>query len=81
MSTRKGIVILFIMSFIFFVLGFVGPRVNLDFAWSFLGGGNFMWIFLLFIVIGVGTIIGFLKEQSKQNKRIIELLEEIKQKK
>jgi preprotein translocase subunit YajC len=40
-----------------------------------------MWIFLLFIVIGVGTIIGFLKEQSKQNKRIIELLEEIKQKK
>jgi hypothetical protein len=67
------------MSFIFIVLGFVGPRGNPDFTWSFLGGGDYMWIFLLFIVIGVGTIIGFLKEQSKQNKRIIELLEEIKQ--
>ncbi|WP_262359931.1 hypothetical protein [Gracilibacillus massiliensis] len=37
-----------------------------------------MWIFTLLIVVGVGTICGFLKEQSKQNKRIIELLEEIK---
>ncbi|WP_421383294.1 hypothetical protein ACOJQI_02675 [Bacillus salacetis] len=40
-----------------------------------------MWIFTLLIVIGVGTIVGFLKEQSKQNKRIIELLEEISQNK
>ncbi|WP_264191589.1 hypothetical protein [Metabacillus litoralis] len=40
-----------------------------------------MWIFSLLIVVGVGTIIGFLKEQSNQNKRIIELLEEIKQNK
>ncbi|WP_416150082.1 hypothetical protein ACM26V_03540 [Salipaludibacillus sp. HK11] len=37
-----------------------------------------MWILLLFVVIGVGTIVGYLKEQSNQNKRIIELLEEIK---
>lgn len=36
-----------------------------------------MWIFSLLIVIGVGTIVGFLKEQSNQNKRIIKLLEEI----
>lgn len=36
-----------------------------------------MWIFLLFIVIGIGSIVGFLKEQSTQNKRIIELLEEM----
>ncbi|WJV31892.1 hypothetical protein QTG56_25000 (plasmid) [Rossellomorea sp. AcN35-11] len=40
-----------------------------------------MWIFALLIVVGVGTIVGFLKEQSKQNKRIIELLEEINQNK
>ncbi|WP_281248918.1 hypothetical protein [Bacillus alkalicellulosilyticus] len=39
-----------------------------------------MWIFLLLIVIGVGTIVGYLKEQSNQNKRIIELLEEINKK-
>ena len=36
-----------------------------------------MWIFSLLVVIGVGTIVGFLKEQSSQNKRIIDLLEEI----
>jgi hypothetical protein len=36
-----------------------------------------MWIFTLLIVVGVGTIVGFLKEQSNQNRRIIELLEEI----
>lgn len=36
-----------------------------------------MWILSLLIVIGVGTIVGLLKEQSKQNKIIIELLEEI----
>ncbi|MGO4889438.1 hypothetical protein ACJ2A9_16945 [Anaerobacillus sp. MEB173] len=36
-----------------------------------------MWVILLLIVIGVGTIVGLLKEQSNQNKRIIELLEEI----
>jgi hypothetical protein len=41
MSTRKVIVILFTMSFIFLVLGFVGSRENLDFAFSFLGGGVF----------------------------------------
>jgi zinc transporter ZupT len=41
MSTRKIIVVLFIMSFIFLVLGFIGPRENLDFAFSFLGGGVF----------------------------------------
>ncbi|EDL65744.1 hypothetical protein [Bacillus sp. SG-1] len=40
-----------------------------------------MWILALLIVVGVGTIVGFLKEQSKQNKRIIELLEEINQNK
>lgn len=34
-----------------------------------------MWILSLLIVIGIGTIVGFLKEQSNQNKRIIELLE------
>ena len=39
MSTRKVIVILCIMSFIFLVIGFVGPRENLDFVFSFLGGG------------------------------------------
>lgn len=38
-----------------------------------------MWILSLLIVVGVGTIVGFLKEQSQQNKRIIELLEEINQ--
>ncbi|WP_276608227.1 hypothetical protein [Aquibacillus halophilus] len=37
-----------------------------------------MWIFTLLIAVGVGTIVGFMKEQSSQNKRIIELLEEIK---
>ncbi|WP_332699483.1 hypothetical protein [Halalkalibacter lacteus] len=36
-----------------------------------------IWILLLLIVIGVGTIVGLLKEQSNQNKRIIELLEDI----
>ena len=41
MSTRKVIIILCIMSFIFLVLGFVGPRENLDFVFSFLGGGVF----------------------------------------
>lgn len=41
MSTRKVIVILFIMSFILFILGVVGPREDLDFAFSFLGGGVF----------------------------------------
>jgi preprotein translocase subunit YajC len=40
-----------------------------------------MWILLLLVVIGVGTIVGLLKEQSNQNKRIIELLEEIKKEK
>ncbi|WP_268874499.1 hypothetical protein [Rossellomorea aquimaris] len=40
-----------------------------------------MWIFSVLIVVGVGTIVGFLKEQFKQNKRIIELLEEINQNK
>jgi len=40
-----------------------------------------MWILLLLVVIGVGTIVGYLKEQSNQNKRIIELLEEIKKEK
>lgn len=35
-------------------------------------------ILLFFVVIGIGTIIGLLKEQSNQNKRIIELLEERK---
>ncbi|WP_257008412.1 hypothetical protein [Bacillus sp. FJAT-45350] len=39
-----------------------------------------MWILILIIVIGMGTIIGYLKEQSSQNKRIIELLEDIKDK-
>ncbi|WP_259458017.1 hypothetical protein [Salipaludibacillus neizhouensis] len=37
-----------------------------------------MWILLLLVVIGVDTIVGQLKEQSNQSKRIIELLEEIK---
>jgi hypothetical protein len=41
MSTRRVIVILFTMSFIFLVLGFVGPKENLDFVFSFLGGGVF----------------------------------------
>ncbi|WP_255717036.1 hypothetical protein [Salipaludibacillus sp. CUR1] len=36
-----------------------------------------MWILILLAVIGIGTIIGYLKEQTKQNKRMIELLEEI----
>lgn len=36
-----------------------------------------MWLFSLLIVIGVGTIVGFLKEQSNQNKRIIELLKDV----
>lgn len=36
-----------------------------------------MWILWLLIFIGVGTIIGLLKEQSNQNKRMIELLEGI----
>jgi preprotein translocase subunit YajC len=40
-------------------------------------GGVYVWILLLLIVIGVGTIVGLLKEQSNQNKRIIELLEDI----
>lgn len=40
-----------------------------------------MWLLLILIVIGIGTIIGLLKEQSNQNKRIIELLEEEKNKK
>jgi preprotein translocase subunit YajC len=38
-------------------------------------------IFSLLIVVGMGTIVGFLKEQSNQNKRITELLEEINQNK
>ena len=38
-----------------------------------------MWIFSILIVVGVGTIVGILKEQSMQNKRIIELLEQINQ--
>ncbi|MGJ9384499.1 hypothetical protein [Salipaludibacillus sp. CF4.18] len=35
-----------------------------------------MWILLTLIIIGVGTIIGQLKEQTNQNERIIELLKE-----
>ncbi|WP_404460803.1 hypothetical protein [Sutcliffiella horikoshii] len=37
-----------------------------------------LWILLFLVVIGIGTIIGLLKEQLNQNKRIIELLEERK---
>ena len=37
-----------------------------------------MWILILLVVIGMGTIVGLLKEQSNQNKKIIELLEEMK---
>ncbi len=36
-----------------------------------------MWILLILILIGIGTVIGYLKEHSKQNKRIIELLEKL----
>ncbi|WP_255639629.1 hypothetical protein [Aquibacillus saliphilus] len=36
-----------------------------------------MWILLLLVVIGVGTIVGLLKEQSNQNKKIIKILEDI----
>ncbi|MDG5471314.1 hypothetical protein P6709_06110 [Jeotgalibacillus sp. ET6] len=39
-----------------------------------------MWIFILLIVIGIGTIVGYMKEQSNQNKRIIALLEEMNRK-
>ncbi|WNF38357.1 hypothetical protein RJD24_08020 [Bacillaceae bacterium IKA-2] len=39
-----------------------------------------MWILILFIIIGIGTIISYLREQSQQNKKIIELLEEITKK-
>lgn len=46
-------------------------------SFYFYGGSVYMWIFLLIVIIGLGTIIGFLKEQSKQNKKIIEILEDI----
>jgi preprotein translocase subunit YajC len=36
-----------------------------------------LYLFLGFVVIGIGTMIGLLKEQSSQNKKIIKLLEEI----
>ncbi|MDE5416036.1 hypothetical protein [Alkalihalobacterium chitinilyticum] len=39
-----------------------------------------MWIFLVIIIIGLGTVIGYLQEQTKQNKRIIELLEDLNRK-
>ncbi len=45
---------------------------------KFVNVGIYMWILLLLVVIGVDTIVGQLKEQSNQSKRIIELLEEIK---
>jgi hypothetical protein len=38
-----------------------------------------MLLFFIVVVIGIGTIIGLLKEQLNQNKRIIKLLEEIKE--
>jgi len=37
-----------------------------------------LWILLILVVTGIVTIIGLLKEQLNQNKRIIELLEERK---
>ncbi|WP_096154142.1 MULTISPECIES: VOC family protein [Bacillus] len=37
-----------------------------------------MWVMILIIIIGISTIIALLREQLKQNKRIIELLEEEK---
>ncbi len=39
-----------------------------------------MWILILFVIIGIGTIISYLREQSIQNKKIIELLEELTKK-
>ncbi|WP_281244237.1 hypothetical protein [Anaerobacillus arseniciselenatis] len=36
-----------------------------------------MWILIIFVIIGIGTVISYLREQSNQNKKIIELLEEI----
>ncbi|WP_409251664.1 hypothetical protein V1502_16205 [Bacillus sp. SCS-153A] len=38
-------------------------------------------IFLVVVVVGIGTMIGLLKEQSRQNKKIIKLLEDIKENK
>ncbi len=35
-----------------------------------------MWVLMLIVIIGISTIISLLREHSKQNKRIIELLEE-----
>jgi hypothetical protein len=34
-----------------------------------------MWILLTLIIIGIGTIISLLKEQTNNQKKIIELLE------
>jgi preprotein translocase subunit YajC len=36
-----------------------------------------LYLFLGIVVIGIGTMIGLLKEQSNQNKKIIKLLEKI----
>jgi len=36
-----------------------------------------MWILILLITIGMGTMIRLLNEQSKQNKQMIEILEKI----
>ncbi len=38
-------------------------------------------ILLLFIIIGLGTIIRNQSEQSKQNKKIIQILEDIQKEK
>jgi hypothetical protein len=34
-----------------------------------------MWILLTLIIIGIGTVISLLKEQTNNQKKIIELLE------
>jgi hypothetical protein len=36
-----------------------------------------LYLFLGIVVIGIGTMVGLLKEQSSQNKKIIKLLEKI----
>jgi preprotein translocase subunit YajC len=36
-----------------------------------------LYLLLGIVVIGIGTMIGLLKEQSSQNKKIIKLLEKI----
>lgn len=39
-----------------------------------------MWILIVIVIIGIGTVISYLRDQKNQNEKIIELLQELNKK-